>query len=317
MYLTILPTEKCNFRCKYCYEDFKIGKMKRPVIDGVKNLLSREFTNIDNLSISWFGGEPTTNLDAVLEISNHITDHANQREGFVYSGHMTTNGFLLDLSTFKKLMEVGVNKYQITLDGDPEAHDYTRVQANGKGSFAEIWSNLMSFKTLSEYFEVDLRIHITSQNKKSVARLGEMLRDEFFEDDRYRVNFETIKDLGQGVETSNPHQHIPKDDGNDRVEQLIADFSGKLSNTLQDVKNGNPYICYASMPRQLLIRADGRIGKCTVMLNDERNNVGRINEDGSLDIHDKKFDTWTRGFNSLDSDELRCPAMKLPKFELA
>jgi uncharacterized protein len=24
--LTILPTEKCNFRCTYCYEDFELGK---------------------------------------------------------------------------------------------------------------------------------------------------------------------------------------------------------------------------------------------------------------------------------------------------
>jgi uncharacterized protein len=24
--LIILPTEKCNFRCSYCYEDFMIGK---------------------------------------------------------------------------------------------------------------------------------------------------------------------------------------------------------------------------------------------------------------------------------------------------
>ena len=24
---TLFPTEKCNFRCTYCYEDFKIGKM--------------------------------------------------------------------------------------------------------------------------------------------------------------------------------------------------------------------------------------------------------------------------------------------------
>ena len=25
--LILLPTEKCNFRCTYCYEDFELGKM--------------------------------------------------------------------------------------------------------------------------------------------------------------------------------------------------------------------------------------------------------------------------------------------------
>lgn len=24
--LIIMPTEQCNFRCRYCYEDFKLGK---------------------------------------------------------------------------------------------------------------------------------------------------------------------------------------------------------------------------------------------------------------------------------------------------
>lgn len=27
LHLIILPTEQCNFRCKYCYESFKKGKM--------------------------------------------------------------------------------------------------------------------------------------------------------------------------------------------------------------------------------------------------------------------------------------------------
>jgi uncharacterized protein len=37
--LTLFPTEKCNFRCTYCYEDFLIGKMPKKVIEGVKNLI--------------------------------------------------------------------------------------------------------------------------------------------------------------------------------------------------------------------------------------------------------------------------------------
>ena len=40
--LIIMPTEKCNFRCSYCYEDYKKGKMKRPVIDGIINLVIKK-----------------------------------------------------------------------------------------------------------------------------------------------------------------------------------------------------------------------------------------------------------------------------------
>lgn len=41
--LIILPTERCNFRCSYCYEDFMIGKMKEPVVAGLERLWSAEF----------------------------------------------------------------------------------------------------------------------------------------------------------------------------------------------------------------------------------------------------------------------------------
>lgn len=38
--LTVLPTEKCNFRCSYCYEDSVRGIMPRKVVDGLKALLA-------------------------------------------------------------------------------------------------------------------------------------------------------------------------------------------------------------------------------------------------------------------------------------
>ena len=38
--LIILPTEKCNFRCTYCYEDFELGKMPEAVQRGIENLIT-------------------------------------------------------------------------------------------------------------------------------------------------------------------------------------------------------------------------------------------------------------------------------------
>ena len=37
--LFLLPTERCNFRCTYCYEDFNIGRMRPAVSAGVKALI--------------------------------------------------------------------------------------------------------------------------------------------------------------------------------------------------------------------------------------------------------------------------------------
>lgn len=71
------------------------------------------------------------------------------------------------------------------------------------------------------------------------------------------------------------------------------------------------------MPRQLMIRADGSIGKCTVMLKDDRNNLGKLNSDGTYVLDGEKLEIWTRGFISLDEREIGCPANKLPKLQPA
>ena len=68
LHLIVMPTEKCNFRCVYCYEDFSIGRMKRAVIDGVKALIRRRVASLSSLEIQWFGGEPTLAHDIVCEV---------------------------------------------------------------------------------------------------------------------------------------------------------------------------------------------------------------------------------------------------------
>jgi len=313
LYLTILPTEKCNFRCGYCYEDFAIGKMSPSVINGIKNLLDQSSSEIHNLVISWFGGEPTLNPKAIIEISEKIVE-LRKIHGFVYYSHMTTNGYLLTFELLEKLTALGVISYQISLDGDQIEHDASRRQANGKGSFARIWNNLISFKKSQLDFEIELRLHITNTNIQSMEKLLLKVDQEFSHDHRFKLIFEKIKNLGGGIESSHPEKFIDQD-SDDRLENYLVRFNSKLTNGISDIRNNNPYICYASMPRQLMIRADGRIGKCTVMLDDEINDIGRINADGTLTINTKKFSIWTRGFDSLIVKELSCPAHKISNFQ--
>lgn len=69
-------------------------------------------------------------------------------------------------------------------------------------------------------------------------------------------------------------------------------------------------VCYASKLNSLLIRADGRIGKCTVALYDDKNIVGKLNEDGTLVLDNEKLLWWARGLFSGDKHELACPLIK-------
>lgn len=93
---------------------------------------------------------------------------------------------------------------------------------------------------------------------------------------------------------------------------------GSVAATIGEVKpqsgsGAAPYICYAAKPNSLLIRADGRIGKCTVALTDERNTIGQVNPDGTLTIDNDRLRPWVRGLATLDARALECPLSGLPQ----
>ena len=57
--LTLFVTERCNFRCTYCYEDFSKGRMRPDVVAAVQTLIrTRASDGLKELHLSFFGGEP-------------------------------------------------------------------------------------------------------------------------------------------------------------------------------------------------------------------------------------------------------------------
>lgn len=143
--LTFLTTEQCNFRCRYCYESFEKGKMNDDIIQGVLCYLERNLFRYGGLSISWFGGEPLMALDAIEKISHRAIQLCRFAHKPYVSG-ITTNGYLLTLDTFRRLLACKVYSYQIIIDGIREIHDQYRILANGDGTFDVIMKNLYDIR---------------------------------------------------------------------------------------------------------------------------------------------------------------------------
>lgn len=301
--LFILPTEKCNFRCTYCYEKFDIGRMKPAIVKMVKAFIDRRLEHLDFLSVEWFGGEPLTAKAVVLDIARHIHASLESVPSVVYSGSMTTNGYLLDGDTATALTQLGVRSFQISLDGPPEVHDESRVKADGSGTFSEIWHNLLTLRDSDLSFEVMLRLHFTPATADRLYSLIDLINDSFFGDNRFKVTFKSVNRLGG----ENDHKLELFDPQKKR--EVIASFERHLRQKSQSIVHGQigPQICYAAKPNSFVIRADGRIGKCTVALYDNRNTVGRIAEDGRVVIDNDKMRPWMKGFETLSAEELGCP----------
>jgi len=306
--LILLPTEKCNFRCTYCYEDFAVGRMKKPVVDGVKALIRNRVPHLKVLTLSWFGGEPLLARELVMSISAHAKELC-EAHGVHFSGGLTTNGFLLDPGTFDDLVRLDQTHYQITLDGDPEWHDKTRVQANRRPTFNTIWANLEACAQSSRDFHVSLRLHLHEDNVESMKRLYERVKSRFLTDKRFSASFHRIGALGQALDSG------PRLLSRPAYEAALSHVRGRGDD---DVAVGSDldlsdYICYAAKPNSLLIRANGDIGKCTVILDDPRNALGRILPDGTLDIDNVKLRHWMAGFLDTSKPTLSCPLGALPK----
>jgi uncharacterized protein len=308
--LIIFPTEQCNFRCVYCYEDFALGRMAPEVVQGIRSLLDRRVeAGLRRLRLSWFGGEPLLAENVVLDISRHANELARDAS-FDYRSAMSTNGSRLTPEVCERLVACGVRHYQISLDGWGEAHDRTRRRRNGTGTFDRIWANLRAMKGSSLDFTVALRVHCSPANRAGVEELVAGINAEL-QDPRFTVRFQTIEHLG------GPHDATFEIYSGAQAAEAIAQLEALLAAPDQaETAPYDPaagYICYASNPTSLTVRSDGTLGKCTVALASPRNRVGRLARDGTITVDQAKLRQWIRGIETRDAATLACPARGMPE----
>lgn len=305
--LMILPTEKCNFRCKYCYEDYQVGRMPSEVVSSIKRFIDRRTDDpeLKFLRIGWFGGEPLLEKDIVLDVMSFAKENCGKK-GISLLGSMSTNGYFLSGDIFNQLTSLSEWQFQITLDGPKEIHDVTRIMANGKGTFDKIWTNLLSMRENKNNFVVNLRLHVMSKNEEHIRKLIDQIAENFAGDKRFLVFLRSIANLGG--ENAKNIEVIEKNNLSNVMAELASLLVEKRLNTLVfEDENTGAYICYASSPNRLVIRADGSLAKCTVAFDKDINRVGKINLDGTLSFDHEKLKYWHRGLKTIDRKLLRCP----------
>lgn len=309
-----MPTEQCNFRCVYCYENFSIGRMTPAVVSGVKKLLSDRASDLKRLDLSWFGGEPLVASDIVIDISRHASELA-KLHGIAMTGLVTTNGWFLTPKLAEILDSYSISNYQITLDGMPEVHDTSRIQRNGHGTFDRIWANLLALKQTSVPFSIKLRLHYRPSTIESVKDLVRKIESQLsYDDARFSFHFQAVTRLG------GPNDEMLEELDALHKEAILTELNACASR--HDVQEGSlrpghhkddglAKICYASKANSFLVRADGRIGKCTVALSDDRNTIGRLTPAGKLEVDASKLVPWLRGIQTFDFNTMRCPYARM------
>ena len=278
--------------------------MSNDLIQGIKKLLEVRIPELDRLVISWFGGEPLLAKEVIYEISNHITQLKKYYSNLSYEANITTNAYLLDWKDYNNLCKGGVSLYQISLDGIYGEHDKTRVKANGKGSFEKIIRNLKEIRDKTTIkSEIVLRLHYTPDTLASLLNTISYLKSEFGLDNRFKLYIKAIEKLG----SESDFFLRTYDERSQKKIKTTLEEALDLSGMVYSIDSSSRYICYASKANSFGIRANGQIVKCTVALEDDRNMVGTINPDGTIDIINEKITPWLTGLVSNDNATLACP----------
>lgn len=303
MILTIMPTENCNFNCAYCYEKHDNMVMGKNVIEGIKKFLYSKSLEINKIDISWFGGEPTLKENIVVEISEYMKKLVEERNTIIYTGSMTTNGYLLDERRFKRFLSLGINSYQITLDGFN--HDKTRPLKDGSPTLEKILDNLRQISRLPEqyHFKIILRRNILPDDG---MEWYDYLNKEFGDDKRFSILVRTVGDFGgESVKKMN----IISESDINKVLRAHCDYIRRLKIKLENEVVDNEEvplskICYASFPNGFVFRANGNIEKCTISLGNEKNVVGKVDSNGQVIIDEGQNMQWSGTYT--DTECYRC-----------
>lgn len=175
--LVIAPTLGCNFDCIYCFEDTQddMTKMSKEIQEKVVEFVENNSRNIDNLNVTWYGGEPTLGLDIIENLSKRFIEICAEKN-ISYGAAIITNGYLVSQKLCDIFKECKINQVQITIDGLEEEHNNRRPLKGGGKTFNKIVKGL---HVLNENkINVSLRVNIDKTNYKQYKKVVDFIKEE-------------------------------------------------------------------------------------------------------------------------------------------
>lgn len=302
LFLMILPTEQCNFRCKYCYESYQKSKMSLEIQNAIITFIKKNIRKYTDLSVAWFGGEPLLAIDVIDNISQNLIKICEIARK-PYSANITSNGYCMTYEIFKKLIKNKIVTYQITLDGVKNQHDSLRVYKDGSPTYDKIINNLLDIKnnlSKRDICKIFIRTNFTQSILNDLDNYIDMYEKNFSNDTHFELLVQQAGDWG-GNSVKEIYNNI-----------LPSNYCGVIMNKIHEKSNSikfnkqcdflepNMAPCYASRKNAYIIGSDGCIYKCSADFENENNKIGRLTEDGNMIIDKSLESKWVMSKNRKD-----------------
>ncbi|MCX7994930.1 MAG: radical SAM protein [candidate division WOR-3 bacterium] len=310
----VLPAELCNFSCAYCYEIFRGITINENIASGIVNFIKRNVLATKILEVSWFGGEPLITADRVIEISKICRDIAEEN-GIKFLSDITTNGYLLNRKIISKLIDAGINGFQITIDGVPFIHNLYRKLKNGKGTFSKIWTNIQKLKEIDENIHVVIRTNFDEDSYNFLDEWINLYQSVFGKDYRFKLVFRPV--FRTGTERDKYLKFCDLKKSAEVESEILIKLWGKLGFPdwyFEEIMLPKPktIYCYGGLPRCFIVGADGSLWKCTDALKEE-DIIGNLNKKGEILVNNNRLIDWDRFTEQwlYDDDCKKCISLPL------
>lgn len=274
---TIMTTSACNARCSYCYEKgILFQHMSDEVAYQTISFLVKK-SNGKPIHISWFGGEPLFNKNAINKICNGLV-----KAGIPFISSMISNGFFarnISAEEFKlwKLREV-----QITLDAIGEKYNKIKnYSTDEKNPFKIVQDGIKHL--ITNNVNVSIRLNFDSKTIDDTISLIDWIYKSYGPNDRIMVYVANV--VADGV-------RLPNDEAENPYIKLFKKLS--LYGYINDSKSFKirPRLlpCSTENRQYFVISPKGDLYKCEHMVNNDEEAVGNINSSTMNQIILKKWE---------------------------
>jgi MoaA/NifB/PqqE/SkfB family radical SAM enzyme len=276
-------TNRCNLQCKMCNiwklpkkgKELGLKEMKR-ILDEVKNWENTKY-------VSFVGGEALIRMKETLELIKYASSLG-------FHTNLVSNATLLNELVCKKLVEVGLERIALSLDGArKETHDFIR----GKGNFDQV---LKAAKILIDFkknynLKVDFTTVVMSYNFRELIDLYFLAKETGI--DQWFLQSVVLDNTFKNFDYNSPIWIRGKD--LEELKNVINELVYLKSKDEKFIYNSVDYL--KTIPKYFELKEKFRLGKCMAgyfTLNiDPYGNISICNYGPNINIIGKSVsDAW-------------------------
>ena len=299
--IILVPTLSCNFKCPYCCEkDYKCGKENiKKYFFVLKKYAEKNFHLHTTVQISLFGGEPLLHFNECIEFLKWVEVDSKEKK-YNYFTTIVTNGSLLNEEKFNELKKYNLYSLQITIDSDKENHDKMRIMKNGSPTFDLLIDKINMVakqEYINENFKFVFRINLNNTNvdkvKNTLVKIEENNRNKIYL-------------LFRSIYNTHAYNEINKNSNSELKEYF--DLGTELGFNIVKEKY-NYQTCESCGDRKMFyLMPDLSVWKCINDLGFNKPCIGKINEDGEIEVKPERIINWYKSCMSafLDEECIKC-----------